>query len=88
MFALQSVPCLAMVERGGGRCPLDEREIDSVVLGVALGAALAGVGLQIVGRVQSTAVLQPRRNLGVALQAFQFALGADLRARGAVGRSF
>ena len=88
MFALKYVAGFVVVERGRRRAPFDEREIEAVVFRVTLGATLAGVRLQIVGSMQSAMRLEPSRNLGVALQALQFTLGANLVTRCAVGRPF
>ncbi len=88
MFALQRVTRLAVIEAGGGGRPLDERKVLAVMLGVTLAAALARSGLQVVRSVQTTMRGEARGNLGVTLQAFQFAVAADLVTRGAVGGAF
>ncbi len=88
MFALEDVAGFTVVETCRSGRPLNEREVLAVMFRVTFGAALAGIGLQIVGGVQSPVSLQARGNLGVTLQAFQFALGADLVTRGAVGGAF
>lgn len=78
VFSLQLVTGLAVIESGGRGCPLDEREVFTIVLGMALGAALAGTGREIVGGVKSAVVVQARGDLCVALQALQGGLSAEL----------
>lgn len=77
-----------MVEATGRRCPLDQRKVLAVVLGVTLRAALARVKRQLVGGVQAPVRFQARGDFGVALKAFQFALAANLVTRRAMRRAF
>lgn len=82
-FQLESREC--MVETF--RIPLDQREILAVVVGVAGGAALARSRLNVVGGVQSLVSGNARRNLGVALEAFEYTLAPESVARCAIRRA-
>ncbi len=85
VLALQQVAGLLVV-----KCfdvPLDQGEIFAVVFGVAAGALLAGPRRQAISRVQSLAGIQPRGDLGVAVQTFERSLSPKLVATGTVDRS-
>jgi hypothetical protein len=76
-----------MIERL--RIPLNDGEVDSVVVGVALDTFLAGAGAQTVGEMQAFVRRKARRNLGVTIQALEsgFSAGefvASRTVRGAV----
>lgn len=60
MFTFERIPGLGVIETSDGWCPTNEREIFSVVLGVALHATLAAVGLTEIGSVQTAIGSQPR----------------------------
>ena len=70
--SFQRISGLFVIE--GFYVPLDQREIFSVVLGVAMNAALAVTWSQLISRVQSLVRNQPRSNLGVAFEALVAAL--------------
>ena len=88
MLSGQGVSSLAMIESGRRRCPLDQREVFPVVLGVAARAFLTGARLEAVRRVQSAMRRQPRSDFGVALQALQRHLTTELVAGRAMRCSF
>ena len=85
VLAFEQISGVFVIE--GLDVPLDQREVFSVVLGVAAGAFLAGAGRNVVGGVQALAGREPGRDLGVTVQTFQRRLPAELVATGAVGRS-
>jgi len=53
MLAQQVIAGLAVVEACRRGCPFDDLEIQTVVLGVAPGTLLAGIGFEVVGGVQA-----------------------------------
>lgn len=67
VLAFKVVPGLLVIEGGGSE--FDEREILSVVIGVALDATLAGTRLLLVSGVESAIRFQTRGDFRVALQA-------------------
>lgn len=64
--------------------PLDQRKVESVVIGVAAGALLTGTRRDVVRGVQTPVRRQPHRNLGVTLHTLQFGLATELVALGAI----
>jgi len=67
--------------------PLDDGEIFAVMFGMTARAFLTGAWGKVVGGVQASVRREPGCNLGVALQAFQGRLPAELVATGAIRRS-
>ena len=88
MFSLQGVASLTVIEAGGRGRPLHQRKIFAIVFGMALGALLAGSGIEPIGRVQTSMRVQSRRNFSVAFKAFESRLSAKLVAGSAVSRAF
>lgn len=85
MLPQQVVTGLAVIETGRSGCPFNDFEIFAVVLGVAPGALLAGIGLEVIRGVQAPPRSQPRRDLGMALDALQCARRAQLVTGRAIG---
>jgi|SRR5215469_8015528 len=67
--------------------PLDEREILPVVFRVATRTFLARSGGDVVRRMKSTVRLQAAGDFGMAFQAFEGGLTAELVTAGAIRRS-
>lgn len=80
VLAFQRVPGLLVIESFG--VPLDKREVESVMVGMALHALLARSRPHPVRKVQSLVSVEPRRNFTVALQAFENHFSAQLVASG------
>jgi len=86
VLPFERVSGLLVVKRVG--IPLDDGEVLSVVIGVALHAALAGSLFQTIGSVQTLMGIEARRDLRVAFQASEGGLtGRKLVTRGAVRRA-
>lgn len=85
MFAFERISGVLVVK--GFDVPLDDGEIFAVMLGMTARAFLTGAWGKVVGGVQSAVRREPGCNFGVAFQAFQGRLPAELVAAGAVGRS-
>lgn len=66
VLSVQQVAGLLMVEIL--RVPLDDGEIQAVVIGVALGAFLAGTGADAIRRMQAVVSRETRSNLGMAVE--------------------
>ena len=74
VFSLQEVARLLMVELL--RVPLDDGEIQAVMIGVALGAFLAGTGPDAVRGMQAPVSREAGSNLGMAVEAPEGGLAA------------
>ena len=74
MLPFQQVARLFMIEGLG--VELRNREIESVVVGVALGTSLAGAGLETVGEVQAFVGREATCDLRVTVQAPEGSLRA------------
>jgi len=74
VFSFQHVARLFMIEGLG--VPLDDRKIETVVIGVALSAFLTGAGPQTVGEVQAFVSRETSRDLRVTVQALEGSLSA------------
>jgi len=74
VLSFQDVARLFMIEGLG--VPFDDGEVNAVVVGVALRAALAGAGRETVGEVQALVSRETRRDLGMTFQAFERGLSA------------
>lgn len=85
VLALKKVSRVFMVE--GLRVELDQREIFAVVFGMALGAFLAGALRDVVSRVKSAMGGQAAGDFGVAFQALEGGLSAELVTTRAIGGS-
>lgn len=86
MLSFENIARLFMIEGPG--IPLDEWEVDAIVIGMALHASLARSRLQAVGKVQPFVSVQARCDLAVAVQAFEDRLAAKLVAGSAAGGAF
>ncbi len=85
VFAFEHVSGFLVVERLG--VPFNEREVFAVVFGVAAGALLARAGGNVIRGMQSLVGIEALGDFGVALQAFEGGLSAELVTTGAVRRS-
>ena len=74
VLSFQHVARLFMIEGLGFE--LRNREVDAIVVGVALGAFLAGAGRETVGEMQTLVSRQPRCDLGMTFQAFEGSFSA------------
>ena len=74
VFSFQHVARLFMIEGLG--VPLEDGEIYAIVVGVALGALLAGAGGETVGKMQTLVSGEATCDLGVAFQAFERSFSA------------
>lgn len=84
VLAFEHVARFFVIELVG--VPLDEREIQPIVIGMAANALLAGAGRNVIRGVQSALGGDARADVGVATNAFEFWLpAADFVAVGAVG---
>ena len=86
MLALERVARLFVVE--GLRVPLDQREVEPVMIGVALRALLAGARPDSIREVQSLASRKPLCNFPVAVKALENRLSAQFVAGRATRRAF
>jgi hypothetical protein len=87
MFAFKLVASLTMIETGPSWRPLHQWKILAIMLGVAFSAFLAGCGIEPIGGMQTPVCVQARRDFGMALEAFQSGLSAELMAGSAVSRA-
>jgi len=67
--------------------PFDQRKVFAIVLRVTARALLAGIGWDVIGRMQSLAGIEAGGDLSVAVQAFEDRLSAKLVATGTIGRT-
>lgn len=82
VLAFEHVPGFLMIE--GVDVPLDQREVLTIVLGVAASALLAGTDGNVVGGVETSVGGEPSRNLGVTVETLESRLPAELVTSGAV----
>ena len=85
VLALEHVASFLVIE--GFDVPLDQREIETVMIGVAAGALLTGTRRDVVSGVQALVGRDPGSNLGMTLHTLQLGLATKLMALGAIGRS-
>ena len=85
MLAFEDVSDLFVVE--GLRVPFHEREVFTIVFRVTSRAFLARACGDVVSSVQSPVGRQASSDFGVAIEALQRGLSAELMASGAIGRS-
>ena len=85
VLSFQDVARLFMIK--GLRVPLDDGEIDTVVVGVTLGAFLAGAGADPVGEVQALVGREAPCDLRVTFQALESGFPAGQFVAGGAVRS-
>ncbi len=85
VLSFQRIPRLFMIE--ALRVPLDDGEVEPVVVGVAPGALLAGSRAKAIGEMQASMSGESGSNLGVAFQAFEGSFSARQLVAGGTVRS-
>lgn len=82
-FQLESGECMVEIFR----VPLDQRKVLTVMVRVASRTSLAGSGLNVVGGVQAFVCGNARGNLGMTLEALEYALASESVAGCAIRRT-
>lgn len=85
VLALENVSGFVMIK--SFRVPLNEGEIFAVVFGVTAGALLTGSGRDVIGGMKPVVGVQAVGDFGVALEAFESSLTAELVTASTVGGS-
>jgi len=84
VLALEHVAGFLMIESFD--VPLDQREVETVMIGVAAGALLTGTRRDVVSGVQTLVGRDPGPNLGMTFHTLQLGLATKLVALGAIRR--